>query len=101
MITSLRGGHAADAVLSDQITDDTGVIANQLHGFRGRLWGAGPTGLYVARLDNAAGVGRSLLQLFSIGAGLPGHKVRTVELSRFMFTGLVSVGHIVGHYGKT
>jgi len=49
-----RNRFAAGAIVGNltQITDDTGVIANQLHGFRGRVWGAGPTGLYVARLDN-------------------------------------------------
>jgi hypothetical protein len=35
-----------------QITDDTGVLADQLHGFRGRGWGAGPTALYVVRREN-------------------------------------------------
>jgi hypothetical protein len=34
-----------------QITDDTGILANQLHGFRGGGWGAGPTVLYVARRE--------------------------------------------------
>jgi hypothetical protein len=38
----------------NQITDDTGVIADLLHGFRGRVWGAGPTGLYVARPEKPA-----------------------------------------------
>ena len=49
-----RNRFAAGAIVGNltQITDDTGVIANQLHGFRGRVWGAGPTGLYVAKLDN-------------------------------------------------
>jgi hypothetical protein len=49
-----RNRFAAGAILGNltQITDDTGVLANQLHGFRGRVWGAGPAGLYVARLDN-------------------------------------------------
>jgi len=49
-----RNRFAAGAIVGNltQITDDTGVIANHLHGFRGRVWGAGPTGLYVARLDN-------------------------------------------------
>jgi hypothetical protein len=37
-----------------QITDDTGPLARQLHGFRGRIWGAGPTGLYVARQEKPA-----------------------------------------------
>jgi hypothetical protein len=51
-----RNRFAAGAILGNltQITDDTGVLANQLHGFRGRVWGAGPTGLYVARLYNPA-----------------------------------------------
>ena len=35
-----------------QITDDTGGLADRLHGFRGTGWGAGPTALYVARLEN-------------------------------------------------
>jgi hypothetical protein len=45
---------AAGAILGNltQITDDAGVIADTLHGFRGRVWGAGPTGLYVARLND-------------------------------------------------
>jgi hypothetical protein len=44
---------AAGAILGNltQVTDDTGVLANQLQGFRGRGWGAGPTALYVARLE--------------------------------------------------
>jgi hypothetical protein len=37
-----------------QITDDTGILANQLRGFRGRGWGAGPTALYVVKLENPA-----------------------------------------------
>ena len=51
-----RNRFAAGAIVGNltQITDDTGVLANQLHGFRGRGWGAGPTALYVARLENPA-----------------------------------------------
>jgi hypothetical protein len=45
---------AAGAIVGNvtQITDDTGILANQLHGFRGRGWGAGPTALYVAKREN-------------------------------------------------
>jgi hypothetical protein len=45
---------AAGGVLGNltQITDDTGPLADRLHGFRGRVWGAGPVGLYVARLND-------------------------------------------------
>ena len=48
-----RNRFAAGAILGNltQITDDTGVLANQLDGFLGRAWGAGPTALYVARLE--------------------------------------------------
>jgi hypothetical protein len=51
-----RNRFAAGAIVGNmtQITDDTGILANQLHGFRGRGWGTGPTVLYVARLDNPA-----------------------------------------------
>jgi hypothetical protein len=49
-----RNRFAAGAIVGNltQITDDTGVLANLLHGFRGRGWGAGPTALYVAKLAN-------------------------------------------------
>ena len=48
-----RNRFAAGAILANltQITDDTGLLANQLHGFRGRGWGAGPAALYVAKLE--------------------------------------------------
>jgi hypothetical protein len=51
-----RNRFAAGAILGNliQITDDTGVLANKLHGFQGRVWGTGPTVLYVARLDHPA-----------------------------------------------
>ena len=51
-----RNRFAAGAIVGNmtQITDDTGILANQLHGFRGRGWGAGPTALYVARLEPPA-----------------------------------------------
>jgi hypothetical protein len=49
-----RNRFAAGAIIGNltQITDDTGLLANRLHGFRGRGWGAGPNVLYVARLEN-------------------------------------------------
>jgi hypothetical protein len=34
-----------------QITNDTGSIANFLHGFEGRAWGVGPLALYVAKVE--------------------------------------------------
>jgi hypothetical protein len=34
-----------------QITNDTGPVANILHGFEGRAWGAGPLVLYVAKVE--------------------------------------------------
>jgi hypothetical protein len=34
-----------------QITNDTGPIADRLHGFEGRAWGAGPMVVYVAKSD--------------------------------------------------
>jgi hypothetical protein len=37
-----------------QITPDTGILADRLHGFQGQAWGAGPTGLYVVRIENPA-----------------------------------------------
>lgn len=51
-----RNRFGAGAILGNvtQITDDTGVLADRLHGFRGGGWGAGPTVLYVARLENPA-----------------------------------------------
>lgn len=47
---------AAGAIVGNltQITDGTGVLANQLHGFQGRGWGAGPTALYVVKLEHPA-----------------------------------------------
>ena len=51
-----RNRFAAGAIVGNltQITDDTGVLANRLHGFRGGGWGAGPTVLYVAKLEKPA-----------------------------------------------
>ncbi len=51
-----RNRFGAGAIVGNltQITDDTGVLANQLHGFRGRAWGAGPTALYVVKRANPA-----------------------------------------------
>jgi hypothetical protein len=51
-----RNRFAAGAIVGNltQITDDTGTLANQLHGFRGRAWGAGPTAVYFAKLQNPA-----------------------------------------------
>ena len=34
-----------------QITNDTGPVANFLHGFEGRAWGVGPLLLYVAKVE--------------------------------------------------
>jgi hypothetical protein len=44
---------AAGAIVGNltQITDDTGPLADLLHGFRGSGWGAGPLALYVARRE--------------------------------------------------
>jgi hypothetical protein len=49
-----RNRFAAGAIVGNltQINDDTGFLANLLHGFQGRAWGAGPIGLYVARPDS-------------------------------------------------
>jgi hypothetical protein len=49
----VRNRFAAGAIFGNltQITDDSGGLANQLHGFRGRGWGAGPTALYLAKLE--------------------------------------------------
>jgi hypothetical protein len=49
-----RNRFAAGAIVGNltQITDDTGILANQLHGFRGQGWGAGPTALYVAKPEH-------------------------------------------------
>lgn len=35
-----------------QITNDTGPLSNQLHGFQGSAWGAGPMLLYVMKAEN-------------------------------------------------
>jgi len=35
-----------------QITNDTGLVADLLHGFEGRAWGVGPMALYVAKVEN-------------------------------------------------
>jgi len=34
-----------------QITNDTGPVADLLHGFEGRAWGVGPMALYVAKVE--------------------------------------------------
>jgi hypothetical protein len=34
-----------------QITNDTGPVADVLHGFEGRAWGIGPMALYVAKVE--------------------------------------------------
>jgi hypothetical protein len=34
-----------------QITNDTGSVANFLHGFEGRAWEVGPLALYVAKVE--------------------------------------------------
>jgi hypothetical protein len=34
-----------------QITNDTGRVADLLHGFEGRAWGVGPIALYVAKVE--------------------------------------------------
>ena len=51
-----RNRFAAGAIIGNltQISDDTGILANLLQGFRGEAWGAGPTGVYVARLEDPA-----------------------------------------------
>jgi hypothetical protein len=52
----VRNRFAAGAIVGNltQITDDSGILANQLHGFRGSGWGAGPTVLYIAKLEKPA-----------------------------------------------
>ena len=52
----VRNRFAAGAIVGNltQITNDTGILASQLHGFQGRGWGAGPTALYIARPENPA-----------------------------------------------
>jgi hypothetical protein len=47
-----RGGIGAIVANQTQITDDTGPLAQTLHGFAGRKWGVGPTVVYTARADN-------------------------------------------------
>ena len=42
------GGIASNVT---QITNDSGTLANLLHGFEGRAWGAGPVVLFVARTE--------------------------------------------------
>jgi hypothetical protein len=46
---SKRFGFGAIVSNITQITNDTGHLANVLHGFEGRAWGAGPVVLYVAK----------------------------------------------------
>jgi hypothetical protein len=53
-LASNRFGAGAIVGNVTQISDDTGILANQLHGFRGRGWGAGPTVLYVAKVEKPA-----------------------------------------------
>ena len=48
---SKRVGFGAIGSNITQITNDTGPIANVLHGFEGRAWGVGPMALYVARVE--------------------------------------------------
>jgi hypothetical protein len=47
-----RFGFGAIVSNVTQITNDTGPLADLLHGFEGRAWGAGPMALYVARPKN-------------------------------------------------
>jgi len=35
-----------------QLNNDTGPLAEVLHGLQGRAWGSGPVALYVARREN-------------------------------------------------
>ena len=46
---SKRFGFGAIVSNITQITNDTGPLADLLHGFEGRAWGAGPMVLYVAK----------------------------------------------------
>jgi hypothetical protein len=46
---SKRFGFGAIVSNLTQITNDRGPLANLLHGFEGRAWGAGPVVLYVAK----------------------------------------------------
>jgi hypothetical protein len=59
-----RNRFAAGAIVGNltQINDDMGVLADQLHGFRGRGWGAGPAALYIVKRENPA----VLLQLRAV-----------------------------------
>jgi hypothetical protein len=45
-------GFGAIASNITQITNDRGPLANVLHGFEGRAWGAGPMVLYVVKAEN-------------------------------------------------
>jgi hypothetical protein len=51
-----RRRFGAGAIIGNltQVTNDTGILADRLHGFRGYAWGAGPTGLYIPRAENPA-----------------------------------------------
>jgi hypothetical protein len=46
---SKRAGIGAIVSNLTQITNDTGPLTDQLHGFQGRAWGAGPMALYVIK----------------------------------------------------
>jgi hypothetical protein len=48
---SERVGFGAIGSNLTQITNDTGPVANFLHGFQGRAWGVGAMALYVAKVE--------------------------------------------------
>jgi hypothetical protein len=48
---SKRLGFGAIGSNLTQITNDRGPVANVLHGFEGRAWGAGPIAFYVAKVE--------------------------------------------------
>ena len=48
---SKRVGFGAIVSNLTQITNDTGPVADVLHGFEGRSWGVGPMALWVARVE--------------------------------------------------
>jgi hypothetical protein len=54
VIQYLSGRFGVGAIGSNltQITNDRGPVADVLHGFEGRAWGAGPMLLYVAKVEN-------------------------------------------------
>ena len=48
---SKRAGFGVIGSNLTQITNDTGPVADVLHGFEGRAWGVGPVAFYVAKVE--------------------------------------------------